>query len=165
MTLDVAAPVPRIKVLSGPSRPHAPLADGSIAWRTISHLTLNYLSLVNSSREQGAEVLRDLLDLYAPATDASAKRQIEGIRGIQVDRVVRRLPGAGPIAFGRGIAITVDVDEMAFEGGSAFLAGAVLERFFARHVSINSFTETVLRSQTRGEIKRWVPQWGARPTL
>jgi type VI secretion system protein ImpG len=41
----------------------------------------------------------------------------------------------------------------------------VLDRYFARYVSINSFTETVLRSETRGEINRWVPQWGARPTL
>ena len=50
-------------------------------------------------------------------------------------------------------------------GASAFLLGSVLERYVARHVSINAFTETVLRSETRGEIHRWVPQWGARPTL
>ena len=42
---------------------------------------------------------------------------------------------------------------------------AVLDRYFARHVSINSFTETVLRSESRGEINRWGQQWGARPTL
>jgi len=35
----------------------------------------------------------------------------------------------------------------------------VLEHFFARHVSINSFTETSLRSATRGEVMRWVPRW------
>ena len=42
---------------------------------------------------------------------------------------------------------------------------SVLDRYFARHVSINSFTETVLRSENRGEINRWGQQWGARPTL
>ena len=78
---------------------------------------------------------------------------------------MRRLPGPGPLAFGRGLEITVTVDELAFEGASAFLLGWVLEQFFARHVSINSFTETVLRSDSRAEINRWVPQWGARPTL
>jgi type VI secretion system protein ImpG len=41
----------------------------------------------------------------------------------------------------------------------------VLAQFFSGYVSINSFTETVLRSPGRGEIHRWVPQWGARPTL
>ena len=37
--------------------------------------------------------------------------------------------------------------------------------FFTRYVSINSFTETVLRSDGRDEINRWAPQWGARPTV
>jgi type VI secretion system protein ImpG len=69
------------------------------------------------------------------------------------------------LAFGRGLEISLDVDEMAFAGGSAFVLGAVLNQYFARHVSINSFTELVLRSQARGEINRWATEWGARPTL
>ena len=64
-TLDVAAPVTTIRVVSGPSRPFAPLADGAIAWRAISHLSLNYLSLVNATQREGAAALRDLLELYA----------------------------------------------------------------------------------------------------
>lgn len=165
LTLEVAAPVSSVRVVSGPSRPYAPLADGAVAWRAISHLSLNYLSLVQSTAEQGAAALRDLLQLYAPDADVSARRQIEGIRSTQVRRVVRRLRGPGPLAFGRGVEITVLVEELAFEGGSAYLLGAVLDEYFARHVSINSFTETVLRSENRGEINRWVPHWGARPTL
>jgi type VI secretion system protein ImpG len=165
LVLDVAAPVAGIGVISGPSRPYAPLADGAVAWRAISHLSLNYLSLVQASREEGAAALRDLLELYAASTDATAVRQIEGIRGVGVGRVVRRLRGPGPLAFGRGLEITLQIDELAFEGASAFLLGSVLDRYFARHVSLNSFTETVLRSEGRGEIHRWLPQWGARPTL
>jgi type VI secretion system protein ImpG len=165
LTLDVAAPVTSIRVVAGPSRPYAPLADGAIAWRAISHLSLIYLSLVQSTPQEGAGALRDLLQLYAPEADVSARRQIEGIRSTDVRRVVRRLHGPGPLAFGRGLEITVLVEDLAFEGGSAFLLGAVLDQYFARHVSINSFTETVLRSETRGEINRWVPHWGARPTL
>jgi type VI secretion system protein ImpG len=164
-SLDVAAPVTSIRVISGPSRPYAPLADGSISWRAISHLSLNYLSLVNSTPQEGATTLRDLLELYAPSADASARRQIEGIRSVRVEPVVRRLPMPGPLAFGRGVEINVAVDELAFEGGSAYMLGAVLDHYFARHVSINSFTETVLRSEGRGEINRWLPHWGARPTL
>jgi type VI secretion system protein ImpG len=165
LTLDVAAPITGIGVLSGPSRPYAPLADGAISWRAVSHLSLNYLSLTESTPEAGAAALRDLLELYAASADVSARRQIEGIRSVRVGRIVRRLQGAGPLAFGRGLEITLSVDEMAFEGASAFLLGSVLDRYFARHVSINSFTETVLRSENRGEINRWGSQWGARPTL
>jgi type VI secretion system protein ImpG len=141
------------------------LADGAVAWRAISHLSLNYLSLTQSTPEGGAAALRDLLELYAANADVSARRQIEGIRSVRVGRIVRRLRAPGPLAFGRGLEIIVHVDELAFEGASAFLLGSVLDRYFARHVSINSFTETVLRSENRGEINRWGHQWGARPTL
>ncbi len=171
-SLEIAAPIASIRVISGPSRPYAPLADGAVAWRAISHLSVNYLSLVNSTSREGAAALRDLLELYAAGTDASARKQIDGIRSVQVSPVVRRLPqpsrsqaGNSTLAFGRGLEITVEVDELAFEGGSAHLLGSVLDHFFSRYVSINSFTETVLRSQGRGEINRWGPQWGVRPTL
>jgi type VI secretion system protein ImpG len=165
LSLDVGAPVTSIRVVSGPSRPYAPLADGAVSWRAISHLSLNYLSLAQSTPEQGAAALRDLLELYCASTDVSARRQIEGIRSVKVGRVVRRLRAPGPLAFGRGLEITLQIDELAFEGASAYLFGAVLDRYFARHVSINSFTETVLRAEGRGEINRWGVQWGARPTL
>jgi type VI secretion system protein ImpG len=164
-SLDIAAPVTSIRVVSGPSRPYAPLADGSAAWRAISHLSLNYLSLVNAGTEEGAIALRELLHLYAIPADEGMRRQIDGIRSVKIARVVRRLPEPGPLSFGRGLEIDVSVDELAFEGASAFLLGSVLDRYFAKHVSLNSFTETVLRSEGRGEINRWVPQWGARPTL
>jgi type VI secretion system protein ImpG len=163
--LDMAAPVTGIRVISGPSRPHAPLADGAVSWRAISHLSLNYLSLAGASPEAAAAALRDLLHLYVADADVSARRQVEGIHAVQVQRVVRRLRGPGPLAFGRGLEITVLLEELAFEGGSAYLLGAVLQHYFARHVSINSFTETVLRSESRGEVSRWVPQWGERQTL
>jgi type VI secretion system protein ImpG len=165
LSLDIAAPVESIRVISGPSRPYAPLADGPIAWRAISHLSLNYLSLVQTTPEEGAAALRDLLELYAATSDHSARRQIDGIRSVRVGRIVRRLRAPGPLAFGRGLEIVVKLDEMAFEGASAFLFGSVLDRYFTRHVSINSFTETVLQSEHRGEINRWEHQWGARPTL
>jgi hypothetical protein len=165
LSLDVAAPVASIRVISGPSRPYAPLADGAVSWRAISHLSLNYLSLVQSTPQEGAAALRDLLELYAASADASAGKQIEGIRSVRIGPIVRRLGGPGPLAFGRGLEIVVQIDERAFEGGSAFLLGSVLDRYFARHVSLNSFTETVLRSEGRGEINRWAQQQGARPTL
>jgi type VI secretion system protein ImpG len=164
-TLDVATPVKSVRVVSGPSRPHAPLTDGAVAWRAINHLSLNYLSLVNSTPHEGAAALRELLHLYVPAANAGLKKQVDGVRAVGVRPLVRRLPASRPIAFGRGLEITVTVDDLAFQGASAFLLGAVLAKYFTAHVSINSFTETVLRSDSRGEIQRWVPQWGARPTL
>ena len=42
------------------------------------------------------------------------------------------------------------------------LLGAVLEHFFARYASINSFTETILTSADRGEVMRWPARIGRR---
>jgi len=51
LSLDVAAPVASIRVLSGPSRPTR-RCGRSVSWRAVSHLSLNYLSLVQSTRRR-----------------------------------------------------------------------------------------------------------------
>ena len=50
----------------------------------------------------------------------------------------------------------------AFQGWGVFVLGAVLERFFARYVTLNSFTESVVRTVDRGEIARWPARIGNR---
>jgi type VI secretion system protein ImpG len=164
-TLDAAAPVESIRCAKGPSKPYSPLAAGALAWRAVSLLSLNYLSLLDANEREGAAALRELLQLYAANVEGAAPRQIEGVRSVAARAVTRRLPLAGPIAFGRGLEITLGVDELAFEGGSAFLFAAVMHRFFTRHVSLNSFVETRLRSASRGEVMCWRPQCGARAIL
>jgi type VI secretion system protein ImpG len=164
-TLDSAAPLASIRSIKGPSRPYSPLSEGAIAWQFISHLSLNYLTLLDSSVQEGAAALREILELYAVNADAGIKKQIEGVRSVKVNPLVRRLPMPGPITFGRGLEITMLLDEQAFQGSSAFLFGGVMEQFFARYVSINSFTETVLVSTERGEVMRWRARCGNRPIV
>jgi type VI secretion system protein ImpG len=164
--LQTSAPVAGIAVLAGPSRPYSAPRDGGVAWRLLSLLSLNHLSLVDQSPEEGALALRELLELFAPAGDVNGlRRQIEGVRRVAVKPVVRRHPVPGPIAFGRGLEVTVTVDEMAFEGSSAVLLGSVLHRHLARHVSMNSFVRTVLVSQSRGVLMTWGALSGARALL
>jgi type VI secretion system protein ImpG len=65
----------------------------------------------------------------------------------------------------RGIEVTVGLDERAYQGTGAFLLGAVLEQFFAKYVSINSFAQTVLETTQRGEVMRWPARIGRRHIL
>lgn len=164
-TLDTAAPVASVRCLKGPSKPYSAVREGNVAWKFVNQLSLNYLSLVDSDPRQGAAALRELLALYAGVGDAAMAKQIEGLRSVKAAPTVRRFPLPGPVTFGRGLQIDLEVDELAFQGGSAFLFGAVMEQFLARYVSINSFTETRLKSASRGEIMRWVPRIGARAVL
>ncbi|HTT13071.1 MAG TPA: type VI secretion system baseplate subunit TssF [Burkholderiaceae bacterium] len=162
--LDSGAPVARVQLVRGPSRPRPAREDGVSTWDLISHLNLNYLSLVDTDEREGAALLRSILRLHA-GDDAGMRKQIEGVRSVDARQVVRRLPHPGPLTFGAGVEIRVTGDELAFQGGSLFLLGAVLERLFARYAGINSFTETAVHSLTRGEIKRWPPRAGTRPVL
>jgi type VI secretion system protein ImpG len=164
-TLELEAPVSSVRCIGGPSRPLPSYAEGPVAWRLLSHLSLNYASLVDAVDGSGARAMRDLLGLYAPSGDSAAARQIDGLRSIRSAPVTRRLPSRGPIVFGRGLAIEVLLDESGFEGAGAFLFGAVLARFFTQYVSMNSFTETIVSSVTRGELMRWAPGSGQCRTL
>ncbi len=163
--LILDSPVLEVRALVGPSAPLPSYAEGKVAWRLINHLTLNYLSLVDNDPEQGALALREMLSLYCHETDTASQRQIEGVRSIKVERVTRRLPTQGPITFGRGLQITLLLDDTMFEGVGPFLLGAVLEYFFTQYASVNTFTETIIKTISRGEIMRWPVKSGLCATL
>ncbi len=164
-TLAVSAPVAAVRCVIGPTAPRPCRGDGEYAWRFISHLGLNYLSLVDNDALHGAAALRELLSLYVPAQGSIAARQLEGLLSVQAHPVVRRIPGAGPVAAGRGLQITLTIDESPFGGAGGILLAAVLDRFFAKYVSINGFTETVMKTPERGEVMRWQMRTGQRPIL
>jgi type VI secretion system protein ImpG len=160
----IAGPVQSIRCIFGPTPPKPSCANGEFAWRLISHLSLNYLSLLDKA-DEGAAPLRELLGLYVQDGDGAAEKQIQGLRSVRSAPSVRRVDVAGPISFARGLEITLLFDEEAYHGAGVFLFGAVLQRFFARYVSLNSFTETIITSLQRKEIMRWPPQLGRRPIL
>ncbi|HUI61215.1 MAG TPA: type VI secretion system baseplate subunit TssF [Steroidobacteraceae bacterium] len=159
--LESGAPVAGIRCITGPTSPRAAPTWGESAWRLVSHLSLNYLSI----EAQGVELLRDFLALYADQHDSVSARQIEGLQAVSVEPVVRRMPVPGPISHGRGLAITLTLDDAAFEGIGVLPLAAALERFFSRYVSLNSFTQLRLRSSTRGDIKQWPVRIGSRHVL
>jgi len=165
LSLEGSAPIKGIRVFKGPSRPQSALRESNLTWRFINQLSLNHLSLSDTDEHQGAAALREMLRLYAREGDEAAQRQIDGVRSVKTESVVRRLRKPGPIAFGRGVQISLTVDELAFQGGSAFLLGCVLERFFGRHVSMNGFTELQMSAPSRGVIFAGRPQDGSRPLL
>jgi type VI secretion system protein ImpG len=166
-TLETGAAVQAVKCVVGgaPTPPKPACAEGETAWRLISHLSLNYLSLLDSDAAQGAAALQALLELYGDAADPAFQKQLQGIQSVSAQPVVRRMVGGGPITFVRGLQITLQLHDQAFEGTGAFLLGSVLDQFFARYVSMNSFTETVVTTLERGRIAQWTPRPGQRHIL
>ncbi|ATE59940.1 type VI secretion system baseplate subunit TssF [Thauera sinica] len=162
LTVPDSTPVTACGLLRPPSIPRPPLADGELAWRLIRQLSLNYVPLSDLDGRQGGQALRELLRLFVGSDDKVHLQQIGGLVGATTTAVTRRLPGNGPLVYGRGIRVRLTVDEGNFSGISPYLMGLILERYVTRHVSVNVFTETELTSMQRGTIARWQPRPGTR---
>ena len=158
--LPEGGPVTSIRTPVAPTAPRPAVAQGEMAWRLISHLSLNYLSIADTDGGSGAAALKELLRLYVPAGDRVAARQVDGVSAVSSRPVVRRITDGGLSAAVRGLLIEITVDERSFEGTSAYHLGAALAHFFRKYVTVNSFTETVLVTDQRGEIARWAPTPG-----
>ncbi|MEL7472079.1 MAG: type VI secretion system baseplate subunit TssF [Planctomycetota bacterium] len=186
---DLGVPVSSVRCLGTPTPPKAAMPEGEHAWRLISHLMPNYFSILDTEGAkrsehattgapggfpqdgetfttlEAGEALREILALYGETSRAEVKAQIEGVRAVSSEPIVRRIGRSGPVSFARGLQVRVLVDERQFEGAGAFVLGSVLERVMAMHATINTFTETVLASETRGDVKRWPHRRGSRAVL
>lgn len=163
--LTEGGPVLGVTTPVSPTRPRPTLAQGDASWRLIGHLSLNYLSLNDTAGGSGAEALRELIGLYAPPGDRGVDKQLEGVVRVSSRPIVRRMHDQVLSTAVRGLEVSLHMDEAFFEGTGVYVLGAVMERFFRRHTSINSFTETVLTTQQRGEIARWRPETGLGRTI
>jgi type VI secretion system protein ImpG len=176
LSLETGDPVGRIELLSPFRRPRRSITSAlpsiaaggesqldDLAWRLVSQLSLNYLSLAEPGLE--AEPLRAMLDLYAGRGDPALSRHARSITGVRSRQVVERLGIPGPICFGHGIEITLDVEENALAGSSTLLLSALLNQLFARHSAINSFVRTKTHLMQRQEDVSWPMSPGNRALI
>jgi type VI secretion system protein ImpG len=151
--MEVAGPVGCIRTLLKPTLSCRPSLGGGLQWRLISHLSLNYLSLV----EGGEDGLQEILKLYDFENSPTTRQQIGGIVKLQSRYVTRRVGRS----FCRGVEVTLTLDEEKFVGTGLFLFACVLERFLGQYVSVNSFSQLVVKTLQRKEtLKRWPPRNG-----
>jgi type VI secretion system protein ImpG len=157
LDLEGAAPIKRIVMLKKPSSTIRPPTGRNAQWRLISHLSLNYLSLV----EDGRPALQHILRLYNFTDSAYIEKQIEGVAKLESERHFARVISEFGISFARGTRILLELDEEQFVGGGAYLFAAILERFLALYVSLNSFSQLVVRTVQRREVlEQWPPRAG-----
>jgi type VI secretion system protein ImpG len=140
-----------------------PLRRGT-QWRLISHLSLNYLSLVEGETG-GPEALQEILKLYDFADSSVTRQQISGLTRVAARRVLRPV-GSASAGFVRGLEVSVELDEAQFIGAGVYLFASVLERFLGLYASVNSFSQLVASTRQReGTLKRWPPRAGEQIVL
>jgi len=151
------APGSTIRFVRRPTAPRRFAATPALQWRLLSHLTLNFHSLV----QEGLEGFREMLSLYDLVRTPATRRQIESIVGLAhrpTTAWIRSTRGASLV---HGIEVHITINEDGFVGSGLVLFARVLERFLGLYVQINSFTELiVLSNQTGKELIRCQPRNG-----
>ncbi len=156
---------PREPIITGGTDRARPNYTGENTWRLVNMLALNHLGLISNRAGEGARALKDVLALFADLTDNVMERRIRGLRSVDAKPVIRRVRALSGVAAARGLEVTITIEERAFEGSGVFLLGSVLDRFLQEYVSLNQFTQTVIRTPERKEIMRWPPRLGRRQVL
>ncbi len=159
LRLESHSPVRSVRALRSPTRPLPAPPEGESSWAVLNHLTRQHLSLP----EGGVAALREWLLLLAPGPFTALHRQLDGLVHLRCTPEVFRVPRPGPQVFASGVAVHLTIDERAFDGCSALMFGAVLQRLLARHASLNACVELTLVSATRGPLHTWPPMPGDRP--
>ena len=147
----------RIVALRKPTAPVRPSTGKSALWRLISHLSINYLSLV----EEGKEPLQQILRLYDIGRSTYSQNVIDGILAIRSRRHFAPVSSDSGITFARGLRVEMELDEEQFVGGGVYLFASVVERFLGLSATLNSFTQlTVSTPQRKEALQQWPPRAG-----
>ena len=157
----IAAMTPATTTLRPPLREHG-------FWRLVSHLSLGHLSVVGG--QEGAIALKEVLRLYDFRDTAETRAAIEALLGVSAEPGAARAPdpqpaGPGivrrrtPPSFCRGLDIKLEFEPRTWQVAGLYLLASVLERFFALHATVNSFTRTKAGLRGRSEF---VAAWPAR---
>ncbi len=157
--LEGASALKRIVALRKPTAPVRPPSGKSALWRLISHLSLNYLSLV----EEGKDAFQQILRLYDIGRTAYSQNVIDSVVRLKSTRHFAPVRSDNGTTFARGIRVELELDEDQFVGGGAFLFASVVERFLGLSASLNSFVQLVAStSQRKGNLYEWKPRAGRR---
>jgi len=149
--------VKRIVALRKPTATVRPPTGKGTLWRLISHLSLNYLSLV----EDGKDALTEILRLYNFSESAFHEKQIAGLLSLKSQRHFARVVSENGIGFVRGRQVDIEFDEEQYVGGGVYLFASVLEHFLGLYASINSFSQLLARTRQRKEpLRQWPPRAG-----
>lgn len=154
-TVEGTAISSRVRCITKPTETIRPPMRRSLQWRLISHLNLNYLSLMSSDKDP--EAIQEILHLYNFNDSSVTRKQILGIKEIGASNIVRQLGERVGTGFVRGLNTKVTFDEEEFVGSGMFLFASVLDRFLGLYASVNTFNQLTIRSLQREEDIKTFP--------
>ena len=142
--------VSRVQCLTPPTPTRRPDRGYAGLWKLISHLSLNYLSVVG--KDDGGHALREMLRLYDFIGNAETRDLIESIVSVSSRRIGARVADGRSAGIARGIEVNVEFRPESSSEKGLYLFALVLDHFLGLMCSINSFTK--LTATVRGREGR-----------
>lgn len=158
---DSSPPNARFRNIIKPTTTVCPPLGKSLAWRLISHMSLNYVSLADV--EHFKELLRvyDFQSEYDAQQALAHQRMLDGILSVRTSFDERMVRGA-PL---RGSHIEMELNEDHFAGeGDAWLFGVILDRFMGLYATLNGYTQLTVRFSRSGQVHAFPARWGEQLT-
>ncbi len=148
--------------LTVPTAAVSPVLAGDLHWRLLSHLILDYGTVLSVDGLRGLLALYDVRALTDQAARLAHQRLVESLVAVRFVRATRYLEGI-PI---RGLAVTIELDDERLGGiGEAQMIGTILDGFIACFVSMNAFTRLSVLCRQHGEVLTWPDRLGRRLLL
>jgi type VI secretion system protein ImpG len=154
--------VKQIKSVIPFTQTYHPFLHKKYKWQYVAHLSINFLWSL--SLGDGTQFLHSLLALYAFGSEKYQSLQA-GILQVQCKNtycVKKRDVTSSPIW--HGIAITVTIDESRFANKWFYLLFCLLNQFFPTFVSINFFTQLIIKNK-EGLLYEFAPCQGEKQTI
>lgn len=133
--------------------------DGDLPWRFLSHLALTHLSLAELPTLRRTLELYHLRARHDHQAAQTLRRLMEGLVAVTLKPTTRMLGGA--LMRGQAMSLTISEEHLATPG-EAWLFAQVLDRFVARTVSLNGFTQLTVTGARHGEVHAFPPRLGGR---
>jgi type VI secretion system protein ImpG len=162
---DIATATPqtptfaRFRNLTRPAASIPAPIDGDLPWRFLSHLALTHLSLADLTALRRTIELYHLRARHDHQAAQTLRRLLDGLAAVTVTPTTHMLGGA--LMRGQAMALTVSEEHLGTQG-EAWLFSLVLDRFIARTVSLNAFTQLTVTGARHGEVHAFPPRLGDR---
>ena len=162
---DIATPTPQTPMVAkfrNLTRPAASIPapiDGDLPWRFLSHLALTHLSLAELPPLRRTLELYHLRARHDHQAAQTLRRLLDGLVAVSLKPTTRMIGGA--LMRGQALALTISEEHLGTPG-EAWLFALVLDRFVARTVSLNGFTQLTVTGARHGEVHAFPPRLGAR---
>ncbi|WP_431223166.1 type VI secretion system baseplate subunit TssF [Serratia sp. L9] len=153
--LDIALPIGPIEMLRSPSRPQG-VPDLAQAWQALQLIANNPLRYALPEVRDCSALLKDWLSLFCQTSEISQHKRITSLSHASISHNFERYTTSGPIAWGRGVEATVDLNSHHHSDKGAFLFARIMHHALSEYCELGQTLRMHLKVD--GET---VAHWGA----